>query len=76
MRKIIFVLLASVLICYLMLGCVRVKFVAKDGTSVEYTRIFTNVDRIEGNIGGNKVQVGNSTVNLEALTSLISSLPK
>lgn len=57
-------------------GCVNVKFVGKDGTSVSYTRWFTNVDRIEGQVGENKVSVGGSQVNVEALTDLLKAIPK
>jgi phenylacetate-coenzyme A ligase PaaK-like adenylate-forming protein len=57
-------------------GCVNVRFTAKDGTQVEYTRFLTNVDRIEGRVGDNKVTVGGSTVNVEALTELLKAVPK
>lgn len=57
-------------------GCVNVKFTGKDGTKVEYTRFLTNVDRIEGKVGDNKVAVGGSVVNVEALTELLQAIPK
>jgi len=57
-------------------GCVNVKFVSKDGTTVTYTRFLTNVDRIEGNVGDSAVSVGGSTVNVEALTKLLTAIPK
>jgi starvation-inducible outer membrane lipoprotein len=60
----------------LLAGCVNVKFVGKDGTKVEYTRFLTNVDRIEGKVGDNKVAVGGSTVNVESLTELLKAIPK
>jgi hypothetical protein len=71
MKALIILALAVVLLS----GCVNVKFVGKDGTSVSYTRWFTNVDRIEGQVGENKVSVGGSTVNLESLTQLFKSIP-
>ena len=57
-------------------GCVSVKFTAVDGTSVTYSRFLTNVDRIEGNVGENKITVGGSQVNVEALTNLLKAIPK
>lgn len=57
-------------------GCVNVKFTAKDGTTVQYTRFLTNVDRIEGTVDKNKVVVGGSVVNVEALTELLQAIPK
>lgn len=60
----------------LLSGCVNVKFVSKDGTTVSYTRFLTNVDRIEGNVGDSKVSVGGSTVNVEALTNLLQAIPR
>lgn len=71
--KAIFVLIVLVLA---LSGCVSVKFTAKDGTTVEYSRFLTNVDRIEGSVGQNKVAVGGSTVNVEALTELLKAIPK
>lgn len=57
-------------------GCVNVKFTAKDGSKVEYTRFLTNVDRIDGNVGTSSVSVGGSQVNVEALTELLRAIPK
>ena len=65
-----------IVVAFVLAGCVNVKFTAKDGTIVEYTRFLTNVDKIEGNVGGNKVAVGGSTVNVEALTELLKAIPK
>ena len=56
-------------------GCVNVEFVNKDGTKVRYSRFLTNVDRIDGNVGENKIAVGGSTVNIEALTHLLQAIP-
>jgi len=69
-------LLIALLVVISLCGCVNVKFPAKDGTIVEYTRFLTNVDKIEGNVGQNKVAVGGSTVNVEALTELLKAIPK
>ena len=59
-------------------GCVNVKFTKlPDGTTtVDYTRVLTNVDRIEGNVGDSAVSVGGSVVNVEALTKLLQAIPK
>lgn len=64
------------IVLFVMCSCVNVKFVSKDGTQVTYTRFLTNVDRIEGTVGDNKVTVGGSTVNVEALTELLRAIPK
>jgi starvation-inducible outer membrane lipoprotein len=68
----------AVLAVALLTGCVSVNFTKNlDGsTTVQYTRFLTNVDRIEGNVGENKISVGGSTVNVEALTSLLKAIPK
>jgi starvation-inducible outer membrane lipoprotein len=66
----------SALLILILAGCVNVKFVSKDGTTVEYTRFLTNVDRIDGNVGENQITVGGSTVNVEALTNLLKAIPK
>jgi uncharacterized lipoprotein NlpE involved in copper resistance len=69
-------LFIALLVVISLYGCVNVKFTAKDGTTVEYSRFLTNVDRIEGSVGQNKVAVGGSTVNVEALTELLKAIPK
>jgi predicted small secreted protein len=73
MKRTIFILIILALVVS---GCVNVKFIGKDGTSVSYTRWFTNVDRIEGQVGENKVSVGGSQVNVESLTQLLKAIPK
>lgn len=60
----------------LLSGCTTVNFTAPDGTSVSYTRLFTDVSYIEGNVGGNKITVGGSSVNVESLTNLIKAMPR
>lgn len=67
---------ALVILALLLTGCVSVKFVSPDGTTVEYSRFLINVDRIDGNVGQNKIAVGGSTVNVEALTQLLQAIPK
>ncbi len=66
-----------ILLAVLMLaGCVNVEFISKDGTTVKYSRFLTNVDKLDGSVGENKISVGGSTVNVEALTQLLNALPK
>jgi hypothetical protein len=74
--KIIPLLVMLVILAGCIPGCVNVKFTAKDGTQVSYTRLLTNVDRIEGEVGDNKIKVGGSQVNVEALTDLLKAIPK
>lgn len=69
-------LLFFLVLTFVLVGCVNVKFTGKDGSKVEYTRFLTNVDRIEGKVGDNKVAVGGSVVNVEALTELLQAIPK
>ncbi len=63
-------------LAFILCGCVNVRFTAKDGTQVEYTRFLLNVERIDGKVGDNQVSVGGSTVNVEALTQLLQAIPK
>lgn len=69
-------LLIFLVLAFVLAGCVHVKFTDPNGTTVEYSRVLTNVDRIEGNVGDNKVTVGGSVVNVEALTELLKAVPK
>ena len=69
-------LFALALLAFILSACVNVRFTAKDGTVVEYTRFLTNVDRIEGKVGENTVSVGGSQVSVEALTNLLNAMPK
>jgi uncharacterized protein YceK len=66
------VVLLSVLVMLMCSGCTSVNFTKGDVT-VSYTRFLTNVDRIEAQVGGNKILVGGSNVNVEALTSLLQA---
>jgi uncharacterized protein YceK len=68
MKALIILALAVVLLS----GCTSVNFTKGDVT-VSYTRFLTNVDRIEAQVGGNKILVGGSQVNVEALTSLLQA---
>jgi phage baseplate assembly protein gpV len=63
-------------IAAMLAGCVRVQFVSKDGTQVTYTRFLMNADKVEGNVGDNKVSVGSSTVSVEALTQMLQAIPR
>jgi hypothetical protein len=62
------------LVCFFLVGCVNVRFISKDGTTVEYTRFMTNVGSIKGNVGDNSIEVGNSTISVEALNAAIGVL--
>jgi uncharacterized protein YceK len=56
-------------------GCTSVTF-TKGDTTVTYSRFLTNVDRVEGQVGENRIIVGGSAVNVEALTDLLKAIPK
>lgn len=61
-------------------GCTTVQFSKQepDGSivTVSYSRLFSDVTNVKGQVGDNTISVGGSTVNVESLTELLKAIPK